>query len=65
MMMRGTIEVSEADYRRLRKEYEAMRDALLKLIACHDRPHRFDDEAWYAHALFDARRAIELTDHEP
>lgn len=62
--MRATIEVSVKDYMRMRKEYEAMRSALVHLLVCHDRPHGFDDGDWYAAAVADARAAIELTDRD-
>lgn len=62
--MPGTIQVNETHYRRMRKEYEAMRSALVNLITCHDRPHGFDDGHWYDAAVKDARAAIELTDRD-
>jgi hypothetical protein len=56
----------------LQEKYMALDDQVLKLreglktlIACHDRPHGFDDSHWYAHALEIARKALRDTDEIP
>lgn len=49
-VLRGVFEVAY--------ERDALREALTSLVAQHDRPHGFDDEAWYAREVAQARAAL-------